>query len=50
MSSTDDVLAAYAQGSSHNQIATATGVKVNSVRLLLFRARRRLAALRMSSR
>ena len=36
---------AYAQGSSHRDIAGTVGVKVASVRLLLFRARRKLADL-----
>jgi len=36
---------AYAEGSSHREIATTLGVKVGSVKLLLFRARRRLASL-----
>jgi RNA polymerase sigma-70 factor (ECF subfamily) len=36
---------AYAYGSSHAQIAETLGVKVASVKLLLFRARRRLAGL-----
>jgi RNA polymerase sigma-70 factor (ECF subfamily) len=34
---------AYAEGSSHREIATTLGVKSTSVKLLLFRARRRLA-------
>lgn len=36
---------AYAQGSSHKEIADALGLKAASIKLLLFRARRRLAAL-----
>ncbi len=36
---------AYAQGSSHEEIAASVGVKTASVKLLLFRARRRLAGL-----
>jgi RNA polymerase sigma-70 factor (ECF subfamily) len=36
---------AYAEGSSHQEIAAALGVKTASVKLLLFRARRRLAGL-----
>ena len=36
---------AYAQGASHREIAVAVGVKATSVKLLLFRARRKLAAL-----
>jgi len=36
---------AYAQGSSHKEIADALGLKTASIKLLLFRARRRLAAL-----
>ncbi len=36
---------AYAEGSSHQEIATVLGVKTASVKLLLFRARRRLAGL-----
>jgi RNA polymerase sigma-70 factor (ECF subfamily) len=34
---------AYAEGSSHREIADTLGVKTGSVKLLLFRARRRLA-------
>jgi RNA polymerase sigma-70 factor (ECF subfamily) len=36
---------AYAQGSSHKEIADTLGLKTASVKLLLFRARRRLARL-----
>ena len=36
---------AYAQGSSHKEIADTLGLKTASVKLLLFRARRRLAGL-----
>ena len=36
---------AYAQGASHREIADTVGVKTASVKLLLFRARRKLAAL-----
>ena len=36
---------AYAEGSSHHEIAAAVGVKPASVKLLLFRARRKIAAL-----
>jgi RNA polymerase sigma-70 factor, ECF subfamily len=36
---------AYAEGSSHREIADALGVKHGSVKLLLFRARRRIAKL-----
>jgi RNA polymerase sigma-70 factor (ECF subfamily) len=36
---------AYAQGSSHAEIATTLGLKTASIKLLLFRARRRLASL-----
>jgi RNA polymerase sigma-70 factor (ECF subfamily) len=36
---------AYAQGSSHQEIAAALGLKTGSIKLLLFRARRRLADL-----
>ena len=35
---------AYAQGSSHEEIAEALGVRKGSIKILLFRARRRLAA------
>jgi RNA polymerase sigma-70 factor, ECF subfamily len=35
---------AYAQGSSHQEIAATLGLKTASIKLLLFRARRRLAA------
>jgi RNA polymerase sigma-70 factor (ECF subfamily) len=36
---------AYAQGSSHKEIGEMLGLKTASIKLLLFRARRRLAAL-----
>jgi RNA polymerase sigma-70 factor (ECF subfamily) len=36
---------AYAQGSSHGEIAETLGLKASSIKMLLFRARRRLAAL-----
>lgn len=36
---------AYAQGSSHGEIAAVLGVKTASIKLLLYRARRRMAAL-----
>lgn len=36
---------AYAQGSSHKEIAQSLGLRTGSVKLLLFRARRRLATL-----
>jgi RNA polymerase sigma-70 factor (ECF subfamily) len=36
---------AYVEGANHKEIAACTGLKVGSVRLLLFRARRRLAAI-----
>ena len=36
---------AYGQGASHNEIATALGLKPASIKSLLFRARRRLAQL-----
>jgi RNA polymerase sigma-70 factor (ECF subfamily) len=36
---------AYAQGSSHREIAEVVGVKADSVKPLLFRARRKLAGL-----
>ena len=36
---------AYAQGSSHSEIADVLGLKTGSIKLLLFRARRRLAGL-----
>jgi RNA polymerase sigma-70 factor, ECF subfamily len=35
---------AYAQGSSHSEIADMLGLKTGSIKLLLFRARRKLAA------
>jgi RNA polymerase sigma-70 factor (ECF subfamily) len=35
---------AYAQGSSHREIADVLGLKTGSIKLLLFRARRKLAA------
>jgi RNA polymerase sigma-70 factor (ECF subfamily) len=36
---------AYAQGSSHQEIALALGLRVSSIKALLFRARKRLAGL-----
>jgi RNA polymerase sigma-70 factor, ECF subfamily len=36
---------AYVEGSSHKEIADSTGLKAGSIRLLLFRARRKLAGL-----
>jgi len=36
---------AYAQGSSHREIADVLGLRTSSIKLLLFRARRRLASL-----
>ena len=36
---------AYAQGSSHGEIAEMLGLKASSIKMLLFRARHRLAAL-----
>lgn len=36
---------AYAQGSTHEEIAQVLGLKAGSIKLMLFRARRRLAAL-----
>jgi RNA polymerase sigma-70 factor, ECF subfamily len=36
---------AYAQGSSHREIAASLGLRTGSVKLLLFRARRRLATI-----
>ena len=41
---------AYAQGSSHKEIAESLGLRAASVKLLLFRARRRLAALLTGTR
>lgn len=41
---------AYAQGSNHRDIAGTLGVKTGSVRLLLFRARRKLANLLRTDR
>ena len=34
---------AYAQGSSHEEIADSLGLRKSSIKILLFRARRRLA-------
>jgi len=39
---------AYAEGSSHQEIADALGLRAKGIRVLLFRARRKLAALLMS--
>lgn len=36
---------AYVEGSSHKEIAASTGLRASSIRLLLFRARRKLADL-----
>lgn len=36
---------AYVEGSSHQEIADSTGLKQGSIRLLLFRARRKLAGI-----
>lgn len=36
---------AYAQGSSHSEIAEVLGLKTASIKLMLFRARRKLAAM-----
>jgi RNA polymerase sigma-70 factor (ECF subfamily) len=41
---------AYAQGSSHKEIAESLGLRAGSIKLLLFRARRRLAGILTSSR
>jgi RNA polymerase sigma-70 factor (ECF subfamily) len=41
----DALWLAYAEGSSHQEIAEALGLKVGSVKLLLFRARRKLVKL-----
>jgi len=38
---------AYVEGSNHQEIANSTGLGVASIRLLLFRARRKLAAMIM---
>jgi len=36
---------AYAEGSSHREIADTLGLRAHGIRVLLFRARRKLAAL-----
>jgi RNA polymerase sigma-70 factor (ECF subfamily) len=41
---------AYAQGATHHEIAASLGLKTSSIKLLLFRARRRLKALLEGSR
>jgi RNA polymerase sigma-70 factor (ECF subfamily) len=41
---------AYAQGHAHTEIAETLGIKTGSVKLLLFRARRRLAGVLRSTR
>jgi RNA polymerase sigma-70 factor, ECF subfamily len=41
---------AYAQGSSHREIAECLGLRTGSVKLLLFRARRRLAGILRGTR
>ena len=41
----DALWLAYAEGSSHEEIAQVLGVKAASIKLILFRARRKLAAL-----
>jgi RNA polymerase sigma-70 factor, ECF subfamily len=40
---------AYAQGSSHREISDALGLKAGSIKLLLFRARRKMAGLLRSA-
>lgn len=46
----DALWLAYAEGSSHQEIAETLGLKVGSVKLLLFRARRKLVKLLGGSR
>jgi RNA polymerase sigma-70 factor (ECF subfamily) len=46
----DALWLAYAEGSSHQEIADSLGLKVGSVKLLLFRARRKLVKLMGNSR
>ena len=41
----DALWMAYAEGSSHEEIAQVLGVKANSIKLILFRAKRKLALL-----
>jgi RNA polymerase sigma-70 factor (ECF subfamily) len=41
----DALWLAYAEGLSHEEIAQALGLKVASIKLILFRARRKLAEL-----
>jgi RNA polymerase sigma-70 factor (ECF subfamily) len=41
----DALWLAYAEGSTHEEIAAVLGTKVHSVKLILFRARRKLASL-----
>jgi RNA polymerase sigma-70 factor (ECF subfamily) len=41
---------AYGQGESHKDIATTLGLKTGSIKLLLFRARRKLAELLRGAR
>jgi RNA polymerase sigma-70 factor (ECF subfamily) len=41
----DALWLAYAEGSSHEEIAKVLGVKTSSIKLILFRARRKLATL-----
>ena len=41
----DALWLAYAEGASHEEIARVLGVKVSSIKLILFRARRKLATL-----
>ncbi len=41
---------AYAEGSSHEEIARALGLSVSSIKALLFRARKRLASLMSGAR
>ena len=36
---------AHVEGASHREIATALGLRLNSIKVLLFRARQRLSAL-----
>jgi RNA polymerase sigma-70 factor (ECF subfamily) len=46
----DALWLAYAEGSSHEEIAQELGVKVSSIKLILFRARRKLAGLMRGQR
>jgi RNA polymerase sigma-70 factor (ECF subfamily) len=46
----DALWLAYAEGSTHEEIADVLGMKTSSIKLLLFRARRKLAGILRAGR